>query len=272
MRLIAILLLVLARPAARPPRSRFYVNPLGDPGHEWHLGDYLAPRRVGAVPGRLLPLPRQPDRARGRGADLGPHRGRRRGSLRRGGCALRTRMYSTARLVVLLDSGGGSLLEAIGLGRAIGERGLATVVPPGFGCVSACVFVLAGGSSPRRDRQHGRLRRGAHRPSPAAVHLLGAGAAGAGRRAGRASPTSLPARSGPRSTYFMINVRRNVLLLQLMLASPKEADRFNDLDSFEELFLAGVQLVALAVPGGGHAAGGAPGRDRRRRDTSARST
>ena len=250
MRLIAILLLVLARPGLAA-EIEIYVNPLGDPGHEWHLGDdrrldgwaqfradcyhyrdsLTAPEHAVLISGRI-----EDGDAERFAETVAPYA---------------VEGFDCPRLVVLLDSGGGALLEAIRLGRAVGERGLATVVPPGFRCLSACVFVLAGGSFPGGEIANmvafAGARIGLHQPQ----FDLGERQ----RQALAAAPDA------PQLTYelagaqwteiydFMINLRRNDLLLQLMLASPKEADRFNDLDSFEELFLAGLRLVDLAAPG-----------------------
>lgn len=46
---------------------------------------------------------------------------------------------------LLLDSPGGDLFEAIEIGRMIRSRGLATHIPDGAYCVSACNFLFMGG-------------------------------------------------------------------------------------------------------------------------------
>lgn len=47
--------------------------------------------------------------------------------------------------IVALHSPGGSVREALEIGRAIREAGLSTVIAPGAACLSACPYVLAGG-------------------------------------------------------------------------------------------------------------------------------
>jgi hypothetical protein len=49
-------------------------------------------------------------------------------------------------VTVELDSPGGDVVEAIGMGRAINQHLAMTLVRPGHECVSACVFVLMAGA------------------------------------------------------------------------------------------------------------------------------
>lgn len=148
--------------------------------------------------------------------------------------------------VVFLDSTGGSVLEGIRLGRAIAERGFATVVAPGMACLSACMFAFAGGSYLGGDIPNmvvfpgGRL--GLHQPQfeldDRQREILAAApdaAALAYRLAG----------SQWREIYdFLVNDRRNVYLLQRLIESPPQRDRFEHLDTFEELYLARIRLVS----------------------------
>ncbi len=48
--------------------------------------------------------------------------------------------------MVALDSPGGVVVDALEMARAIYARGLATILPANFICVSACVIVFAGGN------------------------------------------------------------------------------------------------------------------------------
>lgn len=49
-------------------------------------------------------------------------------------------------VTVELDSPGGDVVEALGMGRAINQRLAMTLVRPGHECVSACVFILMAGA------------------------------------------------------------------------------------------------------------------------------
>lgn len=60
--------------------------------------------------------------------------------------------------ILLLDSPGGRIYAALALARQIRENDLATVIPPGAECASACAFLFAAGT---RRQAEGRL--GVHR-------------------------------------------------------------------------------------------------------------
>lgn len=64
-----------------------------------------------------------------------------------------------ARKVVILDNIGGSVQEAIKMGRLLRETGFDTLVPAGAVCQGACVYLLAAG----RDKSV-RGHVGVHRP------------------------------------------------------------------------------------------------------------
>lgn len=53
---------------------------------------------------------------------------------------------------VALHSPGGSVAEALLIGRMLRDRGAATAVLPGMACLSACPYVLAGGTDRRVAR------------------------------------------------------------------------------------------------------------------------
>lgn len=70
--------------------------------------------------------------------------------------------------VVLLDSRGGQVEQALELAREIEQRGLSTVVPRGAGCYSACAYVFFAG----RERVVGG-RLGVHQISGPDLNQLG---------------------------------------------------------------------------------------------------
>jgi len=58
----------------------------------------------------------------------------------------KTQIEDTPFVTVELNSPGGDVIEAVGIGRAIYQHSAMTLVRPGQECVSACVFVLIAGA------------------------------------------------------------------------------------------------------------------------------
>jgi hypothetical protein len=58
----------------------------------------------------------------------------------------KTEINDTPFVTVELNSPGGDVVEAVGIGRAVYEHSAMTLVRPGQECVSACVFILMAGA------------------------------------------------------------------------------------------------------------------------------
>lgn len=76
---------------------------------------------------------------------------------------LKAKLREHGKLQINLNSPGGALIEALKIGRYIREIGLATHIPAGAECASACVTVFAGG-----------LIRTAHDNSAIGIHMASA--------------------------------------------------------------------------------------------------
>ena len=155
--------------------------------------------------------------------------------------------YACPRAVVLLDSPGGELAEAIELGRKIAEYGFATVVGPEAECLSACVLALAGGSylsgAPANIVVYSGARVGLHQPqfnpTPRQRGLIGAIP-----EADRIDLAyTLAGAEWANITRYLIGERRNAYLTRRLLASPQEAEAFDHFDSFAEFYFAGMTVV-----------------------------
>src|ERR1700727_3043810 len=58
----------------------------------------------------------------------------------------KTEINDTPFITVELNSPGGDVVEAVGIGRVIYQHSAMTLVRPGQECVSACVFILMAGA------------------------------------------------------------------------------------------------------------------------------
>jgi hypothetical protein len=125
-------------PASRAPGLDAPVAP-GDQRRRYAPGKLEALPAAGDMPGRLR-FAQEGDTARLTGA-IAPGDGARFADW------LAARPAPPGRIA--LHSTGGSVADALAIGRAIRAAGLATVVPDGRLCLSACPYVLAGGVARR---------------------------------------------------------------------------------------------------------------------------
>jgi hypothetical protein len=146
--------------------------------------------------------------------------------------------------IVILDSPGGEVREAIALGREIARLGFATVVLEDGRCLSACFFVLLGGSYMDGFPSHMVAFTGAeigiHQPqfSPTARERTILGIVPEEQRIDQAF--GLAGEVWKDITRYVIDERRASYAMQRLLASPREGDRFEYLDMFEEFYFAGI--------------------------------
>ena len=155
--------------------------------------------------------------------------------------------YECPDAVVILNSPGGELREAISLGRKIAELGFGTIVGSEGVCASACVFALAGGAylggSPSNIAVYSGARIGLHQPqfSPSERDLWLLSRIPEEIRLTQAFLLSGNAWNDV--TRYLIGERRNVYLMRRILSSPQSQEDFDWLDTFEEFFFAGITVI-----------------------------
>jgi hypothetical protein len=144
---------------------------------------------------------------------------------------------SKGELVVAINSTGGSLVEAIRIGTAIREMRLATRVGEPFQisqgvtnnhCMSACLFILAGGVS--RDTTYldfGRIKIGIHRPSFDASYYARLSVKEAERKYKQLEQVS---------RTYLIDMGLSESLVRQMFTIPSTEMKFLDEESFSKEF------------------------------------
>ncbi len=146
-------------------------------------------------------------------------------------------------LVVTLDFKGGRIDEAIKIGRQINKYSFPTIIGPRMKCLSACLFVFAGGSTFSRPNMvifsGGVL--GLHKPqmlltdnekqivkeSPE-LHKLVYGLAGS---------------TWSEISKYLVDELKNPYLFEALIDSPANDREFSFIDTYEEIFLSGIRLI-----------------------------